>query len=54
MEVEAFKAVQEMAVFVKSFSVSEVLARTPVLVFLNLDLVTLEGTLAIPGELCVY
>ncbi|KAH7676038.1 hypothetical protein AAVH_42053, partial [Aphelenchoides avenae] len=40
LEVEAFTAVQEMALFVKSVSVSEVLSRTPELIFLNL--VTLE------------
>ncbi|KAH7725607.1 hypothetical protein AAVH_06787 [Aphelenchoides avenae] len=40
LEVEACKAVQETALFVKSVRVSDVLARTPELIFLNL--VTLE------------
>jgi hypothetical protein len=43
MELEAFAAVQEVAVasFVKSIHISEVLVRTPDLLFLNL--ITLEG-----------
>uniref|UniRef100_A0A915P1Q2 GSKIP domain-containing protein n=1 Tax=Meloidogyne floridensis TaxID=298350 RepID=A0A915P1Q2_9BILA len=40
LEVEAFAAVGEVATFVKSISVSEILTRTPELLFLNL--VTLE------------
>uniref|UniRef100_A0A914NIQ2 GSKIP domain-containing protein n=1 Tax=Meloidogyne incognita TaxID=6306 RepID=A0A914NIQ2_MELIC len=41
LEVEAFAAVGEVATFVKSISVSEILTRTPELLFLNL--VTLEN-----------
>ncbi|KAH7707016.1 hypothetical protein AAVH_25747 [Aphelenchoides avenae] len=40
LEVEAFKALEEMIRFVKTVNFSEVLARTPELIFLNL--VTLE------------
>lgn len=52
LEVEAFKALEEMIRFVKTVNFSEVLARTPELIFLNL--VTLEGTLAALNELCAY
>ncbi|KAL7080296.1 hypothetical protein ACQ4LE_000724 [Meloidogyne hapla] len=41
LEVEAFAAVREVATFVRSISVSEILTRTPELLFLNL--VTLEN-----------
>ncbi|KAE9551258.1 hypothetical protein FO519_005542 [Halicephalobus sp. NKZ332] len=42
LEIEAFSAVREISPFVKSFSISEVLSRTPDLIFLNMT--TLEGS----------
>uniref|UniRef100_A0A7E4ZPU2 GSKIP_dom domain-containing protein n=1 Tax=Panagrellus redivivus TaxID=6233 RepID=A0A7E4ZPU2_PANRE len=41
LEIESFAAVKEVAPFVKSISLSEVLSRTPDLIFTNLH--TLEG-----------
>lgn len=41
LEVEAFTAVREVSDFVKSICISEILSRTPDLIFLNV--ITLEG-----------
>uniref|UniRef100_A0AC34GW85 GSKIP domain-containing protein n=1 Tax=Panagrolaimus sp. ES5 TaxID=591445 RepID=A0AC34GW85_9BILA len=41
LEIEAIAAVKEIAAFVQSICISEVLSRTPDLIFLNLH--TLEG-----------